>query len=102
MLEMVMGVVYMEIDKVADEVVDMVVNTEVDKVEDMWLAICDTYGDDARDKFNVNFTGTTMKWHKWRWSRQCSFIFSQYGTEEKNMTLMGNNKQKHTPRSPEQ
>ena len=35
MLEMVMGVVYMEIDKVADEVVDMVVNTEVDKVEDM-------------------------------------------------------------------
>ena len=48
MLEMVMGVVYMEIDKVADEVVDMVVNTEVDKVEDMWLAICDTYGDNIR------------------------------------------------------
>ena len=35
MLEMVMGVVCMEIDKVSDEVVDMVVNTEVDKVEDM-------------------------------------------------------------------
>ena len=48
MLEMVMGVVCMEIDKVSDEVVDMVVNTEVDKVEDMWLAICDTYGDNIR------------------------------------------------------
>ena len=36
-----MGVVYMEVDKVADEVADMVVNMEVDKVADMLVKIPD-------------------------------------------------------------
>ena len=54
MLEVVIGVMVMEVDKVADEVTDM----EVDKVTDMkipiedltdvTLAIGDTYRDDAR------------------------------------------------------
>ena len=41
MLEVVMGVVYMEVDKVADEVADMVVNMKVDKVADMLVKIPD-------------------------------------------------------------
>ena len=41
MLEVVIGVVYMEVDKMADEVADMVVNMEVDKVADMLVKICD-------------------------------------------------------------
>ena len=36
-----MGVVYMEVDKVADEVADMVVHMEVDKVADMLVKIPD-------------------------------------------------------------
>ena len=54
MLEVVIGVLVMEVDKVADEVTDM----EVDKVTDMkipiedftdeTLAIDDTLGDDVR------------------------------------------------------
>ena len=54
MLEVVIGVLVMEVDKVADEVTDM----EVDKVTDMKipiedltdviLAIGDTYRDDVR------------------------------------------------------
>ena len=54
MLEVVIGVMVMEVDKVADEVTDM----EVDKVTDMKipiedltdviLAIGDTYRDDVR------------------------------------------------------
>ena len=54
MLEVVIGVIVMEVDKVADEVTDM----EVDKVTDMkipiedltnvTLAISDTYRDDVR------------------------------------------------------
>ena len=31
----------MEVDKMADEVADMVVNMEVDKVADMLVKICD-------------------------------------------------------------
>ena len=41
LLEMMLEVVYMEVDKVADEVADMVVNMEVDKVADMLVKICD-------------------------------------------------------------
>ena len=54
MLEVVIGVLVMEVDKVADEVNVM----EVDKVADMkipiedfteWLIINDTYGGDVRE-----------------------------------------------------
>ena len=58
MLELVIGVVYMEVDKVAVEVADMVVIMKVDKVADMLVKIpdedycCDwtlvILGDDAR------------------------------------------------------
>ena len=41
MLEVLIGVVYMEVDKMADEVADMVVNMEVDKVADMLVKIPD-------------------------------------------------------------
>ena len=41
MLDVVMGVVYMEVDKVPDEVADMVVNMEVDNVADMLVKIPD-------------------------------------------------------------
>ena len=40
MLEVVMGVVYMEVDRVADEVADMVVNMKVD-MADMLVKIPD-------------------------------------------------------------
>ena len=41
MLEVVMGVVYMEVDKVANEVADMVVHMKVDKVANMLVKIPD-------------------------------------------------------------
>ena len=41
MLEVVMGVLYMEVDKVADEVADMVVKVKFDKVADMLVKIPD-------------------------------------------------------------
>ena len=51
----VMGIVDMEVNKVADEVANMVVDMKVDKVADivmdftdMTLAIGDTFGDDVR------------------------------------------------------
>ena len=39
MLEVVMGLVYMEVDKVVNEVADMVVNMKADKVADMLVKI---------------------------------------------------------------
>ena len=41
MLEVVIGVLVMEVDKVAGEVADMVVNMKVDKVANMLLKIPD-------------------------------------------------------------
>ena len=41
MLEVVMGLVYMEVDKVVNEVADMVVNMKADKVADMLVKIPD-------------------------------------------------------------
>ena len=41
MIEVVIGALVMEVDNVADEVADMVVNIEVDKVADMLVKIPD-------------------------------------------------------------
>ena len=58
MLEIMMGLLDMEVDKVADEVADMVVDRtywcdpdewrNLLKTTDVTLAIGDTYGDDVR------------------------------------------------------
>ena len=54
MLEVVIGVMVMEVDKVADEVTDMVVDKVTDMkipiedLTDVILAIGDTYRDDVR------------------------------------------------------
>ena len=54
MLEVVIGVIVMEVDKMADEVTDMKVNKVIDMkipiedLTDVTLAIGDTYRDDVR------------------------------------------------------
>ena len=54
MLEVVIGVMVMEVDKVADEVTDMVVDKVTDMkipiedLTDVILAIDDTHGDDVK------------------------------------------------------
>ena len=53
MLDVVMGVVYMEVDKVADEVADMVVNMKVDKVADML---------NLDSRYLMNATDVTGNW----------------------------------------
>ena len=67
MLEVVIGVMVMEVDKVADEVTDMVVDKVTDMkipiedLTDVILAIGDTYRDDVRsgDKLATCRTNTS-------------------------------------------
>ena len=49
-------VVYMEVDKVVDEVADMVMNMKVDKVADMLVKILDE-----------DYWCDWQLWYLWRW-----------------------------------
>ena len=53
MLEVVIGVMYMEVDKVVNEVADMVVNMKVDKVADML---------NLDSRYLMNATDVTGNW----------------------------------------